>query len=129
MKDVLDLVDDKIVWGGRDITQAVKDELRSDLQASIARGMENQKQIAAWQNRRDERMIDGMGQHVLSIDEDMFHACRVLYGENCWSDPDFIKYVQKNFPEYRVKSKPKTGVILDGFGRGISQSEPEVISA
>jgi len=103
--DILDKCNQKIVWGGKDITQAVKNELRQDLQFKLLQGHKNQQDIAQFNQDNAPRMIDGIGEVVLSVDEDLFYAARLVFGEDCWSDKDFRRWVWKNYPEARVKNR------------------------
>lgn len=113
--EILNKCDDRIVWGGKDITEAVKTELRNDIQHDILTGNKHQNIIAQFNDINRPRMIDGIGEVVLSVDEDLFYAARMVFGEDCWSDKDFRRWVAKNFPETRVKNRSsKIGVGYTG---------------
>jgi hypothetical protein len=104
----------RIVLGGDDITDLVHQELHNDLNNKIFNGNLSQKDIAKFNHDNPHAMIDGMGEVMLSIDADVYHAVRVKMKDEmkdpeyeCWSDKDFCKYVWKKYPEFRGVNQRK----------------------
>lgn len=98
---------DKIVVGGVDISATLKADLVSDLQLEAFNGLKDQKEVANFNTQNRPKWIDGFGEVFLSVDEKLYHACRVMFGMDCWSDPDFQDWIHREYPECRVKSESK----------------------
>ena len=107
-------MDQRIILGGEDLTDAINEELNNDLSQKIFDGNLSQKDIAKFNHDNPHNMIDGLGEVKLSVDADIFHALRIeMKAEmkdpsyECWDDPDFCNYVWKNYPEYRGSNSGK----------------------
>ena len=105
--------DGRIVLGGEDITDLVKQNIWNDVNEKIHQGNLSQKDIAKFNHDNPHAMIDGLGEVMLSVDPDIYHAIRHKMKKEmkdddyeCWSDTDFCKFVWKKYPEFRgVNSK------------------------
>lgn len=61
-----------------------------------------------------------VGRNNMVISPGQYQAAQELYGERCWADPDFAKFILKNHPEFRVKDVGTR--IQSGFtGKGDSR--------
>jgi len=116
-------MDQRIIVGGEDITDAFEAEFNANLSSKIVKGNLSQLDIAKLHCDTPHNMIDGMGEVQLSIDEELFHAWRLKMKEEmkdqtyeCWDDKDFCKFVHKNFPECRGSS---SGKIVSSKGLGL----------
>ena len=58
--------------------------------------------IAADSNRTNFKSVNGLGQLVGRIDGETFFQMRVKYGDDCWSDPAFMKAFLRDNPACRV---------------------------
>ena len=65
--------------------------------------LENIKRIAK-DSQRDIRSIDGMGRLRMRIDPTLYHAWGTRLGYDCWRDGQFLREVERDNPEVRVKS-------------------------
>ena len=79
------------------------EEMKRDCKQAI----EDQKEIANFQERNRPKFMDGFGEVFLSVDHVMYMLCRKLYGDDCWEDRDFQDWVHKNFKEYRGNAVSK----------------------
>jgi len=64
---------------------------------------------------QDRRAINGLGAPTMEIDETILAHWRARLGHNPLKDSGWVKYMQKHFPEVRVKSKG-TKEIMVGYG-------------
>ena len=37
------------------------------------------------------KSVNGLGQHYMRIDAEMYYQMRTIYGEECWDDPEFVQ--------------------------------------
>ena len=66
------------------------------------RATKNQKRIAK-ENQKDRKSIEGVGQHVASIDLGGYLG-NMLFKNESYRDKDYMKWVMKRHPEVRVNS-------------------------
>ena len=66
-----------------------------------------QRQMARRNAGRQMRFVDGLGAHRITIDDELAAWCRLRYGRQCLSDPDFRARLEKDHPEVRVPSPPR----------------------
>jgi hypothetical protein len=71
---------------------------RSDYKVKKAMAAARQANVMR-QLGRNRKSVDGMGQVVLEVDEELAGMLRVQYGRNCFHDPDFVKFLQRTYPE------------------------------
>jgi hypothetical protein len=107
-------MEQRILAGKSDLTDLIEEEFVSDLSSRIHKGNLSQLDIAKFNHDNPHAMLDGMGEIMLSIDPDVYHAVRMEMKQEmkdpsyeCWEDADFCKFVWKNHPEYRGVNQRK----------------------
>ena len=88
--------------------QSLREE--SDRELDVAQ--REQREIA--RNNQDRRHVDGLGEARLSVSPEVYHRAQSKFAQNCWSDPEFIKQVEKDHPELRARSR--SGKTMVGYG-------------
>jgi hypothetical protein len=63
----------------------------------------------------EHRVLEGVGEKVAEIDAELYWQMTYLYGEDCWSDPDFIEDTLAKNPGLRLRTRWVTRVRVDGF--------------
>ena len=114
-------MDQRILFGNQDLTDLIVEEVNNDLSDKIVKGRLNQLDLAKINRDNPYNMIDGLGETLLSIDADIYHAYRVQLKEEmkdpdyeCWNDEEFVRYIYKECPELRAKNSGKI-VKMDGL--------------
>lgn len=64
---------------------------------------------------------NGLGRTVMVLSPEQAAMARRIYGELCFADPDFSKFLLKNHPEFRVKDVG-TKVQIGYTGKGDSRT-------
>ena len=82
---------------------AVIKEFQRGIQKDWVQAGIDQKRIAK-DSQRDIRSIDGIGRLRMRIDPTLYHAWGTRLGYDCWRDGQFLKEVERDNPEVRVKS-------------------------
>jgi hypothetical protein len=82
----------------------IEQRVASEYNALVA----SRKALAIENNQTTYKTMDGMGQLVARISKREFMLARVMYGEDCWSDPQFVKDYMRDNPEVRVTSNRGT---------------------
>jgi hypothetical protein len=82
---------------------AVIKEFQKGIQKDWVQAGIDQKRIAK-DSQRDIRSIDGMGRLRMRIDPTLYHAWGTRLGYDCWRDGQFLREVERDNPEVRVKS-------------------------
>ena len=82
---------------------AVIKEFQRGIQKDWVQAGIDQKRIAK-DSQRDIRSIDGMGRLRMRIDPTLYHAWGTRLGYDCWRDGQFLREVERDNPEVRVKS-------------------------
>lgn len=54
-------------------------------------------------NRANHKSVEGLGRLRMRIDNGLYHTWGQKYGYNCWRDNGFLKEVERDNPEVRVK--------------------------
>jgi len=62
-----------------------------------------QRKIAAQSNEIDRKSIDGIGRLRMRVDPTLYHYWGSQYGYDCWKDSQFLREVERDNPEVRVK--------------------------
>jgi hypothetical protein len=44
-----------------------------------------------------------VGRTAMIVSPGQYQAAQMIYGERCWADPEFSKFLLKHHPEFRVK--------------------------
>ncbi len=81
---------------------AVIKEFQSGIQKDWVQAGIQQKRIAK-DSERETRAIDGIGRLRMRIDPTLYHAWGTKYGYDCWKDSQFLKEVERDNPEVRVR--------------------------
>jgi hypothetical protein len=82
---------------------AVIKEFQRGIQKDWVQAGIDQKRIAK-DSQRDIRSIDGIGRLRMRIDPTLYHAWGTRLGYDCWRDGQFLREVERDNPEVRVKS-------------------------
>ena len=83
--------------------KAVLDELKKGYQKELVQAEIHQKRIAK-QSEQVHRSIDGVGQLRMRVDPTLYHHWGQKIGYECWRDKQFLREVERDNPEVRVKS-------------------------
>ena len=86
-----------------DLRRAVIKEFESGIQKDWVQAGIQQKRIAK-DSQTDLRSVDGIGRLRMRIDPTLYHAWGTKYGYDCWKDSQFLKEIERDNPEVRVKS-------------------------
>jgi hypothetical protein len=98
--------------------RAVLEEFRAGFAARAVLAVKRQERLNA-ANRRLEsasRLMEGIGQKTHEIDAEVYWLCRLKYGPQCWSDPEFLRDSEKRGLVQRVVGRSDR-VISQGNGR------------
>jgi len=82
---------------------AVIKEFQKGIQKDWVQAGIDQKRIAK-DSQRDIRSVDGIGRLRMRIDPTLYHAWGTRLGYDCWRDGQFLREVERDNPEVRVKS-------------------------
>ena len=82
---------------------AVIKEFQKGIQKDWVKAGIDQQRIAK-DSQRDIRSIDGIGRLRMRIDPTLYHAWGTRLGYDCWRDGQFLREVERDNPEVRVKS-------------------------
>jgi len=82
---------------------AVIKEFQRGIQKDWVKAGIDQERIAK-DSQRDIRSIDGIGRLRMRIDPTLYHAWGTRLGYDCWRDGQFLREVERDNPEVRVKS-------------------------
>ena len=85
-----------------ELRRAVIKEFESGIQKDWVQAGIQQKRIAK-DSERETRAIDGIGRLRMRIDPTLYHAWGTKYGYDCWKDSQFLKEVERDNPEVRVR--------------------------
>lgn len=118
--------------GPRALTPDVPEEVRRDLgkletfrkaaedcaRLRYAEMHRRQTAIAQANQQIEHKACNGLGEKVATIDTEVYFQMRALYGDECWSDPEFVKAFLRDNPACRVKTTRGTrGQEYAGRGR------------
>lgn len=62
-----------------------------------------QKRIQGSNRQNEFRSIEGIGQLRMRVDPTLYHHWGQKIGYDCWKDNQFLKEVERDNPEVRVK--------------------------
>lgn len=85
-----------------DLRNNIMKEIQTGHKFEMWRAERDQKKIAK-DNQRERRAIDGVGQHVASIDLGGYLG-NMLFKNESFRDKDYLKWVLKRHPEVKVNS-------------------------
>lgn len=85
-----------------ELRRAVIKEFQTGIQKDWVQAGIQQKRIAK-DSQTDVRAIDGIGRLRMRIDPTLYHAWGTKYGYDCWKDSQFLREVERDNPEVRVR--------------------------
>ena len=85
-----------------ELRRAVIKEFETGIQKDWVQAGIQQKRIAR-ESQTEIRSIDGIGRLRMRIDPTLYHAWGTKYGYDCWKDSQFLREVERDNPEVRVK--------------------------
>jgi len=85
-----------------DLRRAVIKEFQSGIQKDWVQAGIDQRRIAK-DSQTDLRSVDGIGRLRMRIDPTLYHAWGQRLGYDCWKDSQFLKEVERDNPEVRVR--------------------------
>jgi hypothetical protein len=85
-----------------DLRRAVIKEFEKGIQKEWVQAGIQQKRIAK-DSQTEIRSIDGIGRLRMRIDPTLYHAWGTKYGYDCWKDSQFLREIERDNPEVRVK--------------------------
>ena len=106
-----------------DLGPLVKAELVAGINAERYFAQQAAERIEEANARLGAATVDGLGQHVMSIDLTTYHYWNQQY-PGCWQDKNFRREVMRDNPATRVRYEPRTASVrIDGF------RQPEAVAA
>jgi len=94
-----------------DMAGPVLDEFRMGWQMQRTMAELSQQRIAQANNAIEAATVEGIGQHIGSIDLDVYMANNAAL-PGCWQDKTFVKEFLKKNEECRVKPAKKASIII-----------------
>ena len=85
------------------LRKAVLEELKTGYHMEMARAAIHTRKIEGDTRSRPHNSIDGLGRLRMRIDPTLYHHWGAKYGYDCWRDNGFLKEVERDNPEVRVK--------------------------
>lgn len=85
-----------------ELRRAVIKEFEKGIQKEWVQAGIQQKRIAK-DSQTEIRSIDGIGRLRMRIDPTLYHAWGTKYGYDCWKDSQFLREIERDNPEVRVK--------------------------
>lgn len=85
-----------------ELRRAVIKEFEKGIQKDWVQAGIQQKRIAK-DSQTEIRSIDGIGRLRMRIDPTLYHAWGTKYGYDCWKDSQFLREIERDNPEVRVK--------------------------
>ena len=85
-----------------ELRRAVIKEFQTGIQKDWVKAGIDQKRIAK-DSDRDIRSVDGIGRLRMRIDPTLYHAWGHKVRYDCWKDSQFLKEVERDNPEVRVR--------------------------
>lgn len=86
---------------GDDMAHLVKEELLRGWHADAVLAATRQRRIAEANARLEHCAVEGVGQHTMSVDADVWHSWNAAE-PGCWNDKSFRNWFAKKHPETTV---------------------------
>ena len=96
---------------GDDLAHLVKEELLRGWHTEAVLAATRQRRIAEANARLEHCAIEGVGQHTMSVDADVYHSWNAAE-RGCWTDKGFRDWFKKQHPETAVAYTPRATTIL-----------------
>lgn len=98
------------------------------LRAKRMHGLWIQRQMGLENAQRETRFVDGLGQHIATIDPEIYGATELRYGAGCWRDKSFLKHTLDRSPELRVPAPAPRFIQVNGFRDSRAQNDPDDVN-
>lgn len=85
------------------LREAVVKELATGYHREMVNAEVQQKRIQGSNRQNEFRSIEGIGQLRMRVDPTLYHHWGQKIGYDCWKDNQFLKEVERDNPEVRVK--------------------------
>jgi hypothetical protein len=102
-----------------DLRTQVVNEFKTGYRKEWVNAGIQQKKIAMQTSINDFRSVDGIGRLRMRVDPTLYHYWGHKLGYGCWKDSQFLREVERDNPEVRVKS---TGTRLQVGFEGAKRS-------
>lgn len=87
-----------------DLRSQVVNEFKSGYRKEWVNAGIQQKKIAKQTSINDFRSVDGIGRLRMRVDPTLYHYWGHKLGYGCWKDSQFLREIERDNPEVRVKS-------------------------
>ena len=87
-----------------DLRFQVVNEFKSGYRKEWVNAGIQQKKIAKQTSINDFRSVDGIGRLRMRVDPTLYHYWGHKLGYGCWKDSQFLREIERDNPEVRVKS-------------------------
>jgi hypothetical protein len=102
-----------------DLRTQVVNEFKTGYRKEWVNAGIQQKKIAKQTSINDFKSVDGIGRLRMRVDPTLYHYWGHKLGYGCWKDSQFLREVERDNPEVRVKS---TGTRLQVGFEGAKRS-------
>ena len=102
-----------------DLRTQVVNEFKSGYRKEWVNAGIQQQKIAKQTSINDFKSVDGIGRLRMRVDPTLYHYWGHKLGYGCWKDSQFLREVERDNPEVRVKS---TGTRLQVGFEGAKRS-------
>lgn len=86
-----------------DLKKAVLNEFKTGYHRELVDAGINSKRIAVDTGVHTRKSVEGIGRLRMRIDPTLFHHWGQKLGYACWRDSEFLREVERDNPETRVK--------------------------
>jgi hypothetical protein len=86
------------------LRQQVVQELRDGYRKEWVNAGIQQKKIAKQTSINEFKSVDGIGRLRMRVDPTLYHYWGHKVGYGCWKDAQFLREIERDNPEVRVKS-------------------------
>ena len=87
-----------------DLRTQVVNEFKTGYRKEWVNAGIQQKKIAKQTSINDFKSVDGIGRLRMRVDPTLYHYWGHKLGYGCWKDSQFLREVERDNPEVRVKS-------------------------
>lgn len=87
-----------------DLRSQVVNEFKSGYRKEWVNAGIQQKKIAKQTSINDFKSVDGIGRLRMRVDPTLYHYWGHKLGYGCWKDSQFLREIERDNPEVRVKS-------------------------
>ena len=87
-----------------DLRSQVVNEFKTGYRKEWVNAGIQQKKIAKQTSINDFKSVDGIGRLRMRVDPTLYHYWGHKLGYGCWKDSQFLREVERDNPEVRVKS-------------------------